>query len=343
MNKDTKVIELQNLNEYRIETQEKVKITLLSGRAEILGMELLKDRTYETGSTFVFTYHTAEVRIEGRHFGYATRDTNLPEILRFAERRGVWQLKGSGKSTFLKILMNYMVRLHKKLLVTELDPASGIVCPPLIVGAVMATRPFLELEDGPLLYYYGSKEINNREMYTTLKNKLLGNYSAKCDLNIVLAPEGEEHDNILVLNDERMFYKASCRHKEYIRKTGGYQKTEKSWQERLGFYFYGSNTLTPFILNWGSRIYRLGDEFQTPTSALPLGSERKISEKELFPVECQKGTVVAISSARKNDDIYPVKGYAVVAEVNPLKLLFPQSKAPIGDMLLYTDLKYSFD
>lgn len=323
-----KIIDIPINHEYRIETQQTIQIILLEGTGEINGMDLVINKEYNIQTGFIFSYSGCKIQVksEVNFFGYVSGDTNIPEMLKFAnEKIGDWCIKGNGKTTFIKTVMNYGVRLNKKIIVTELNP-SGLLFAPGIIGQCYMTEPFREFNmKNMILFYYGKSIEKNDSFHKKICNKI-EKINLKYDLNLIIS--NNEYERVCVLNEERLFYKLNVLEKVYIRKTGGYQKIEK--ENCIKKYFFNSK-YQRFILKCDSKIFKIGEEIETPKTALPIGAVTKLDECSLNEVDVKNGDVIAITFGNENNLFEPIKTFGIIKEIGQQKkIMFCQSKIPTG-------------
>nr|AGE95403.1 hypothetical protein ECU05_1130 [Encephalitozoon cuniculi] len=368
-------IRLQPNQEFRIEVNEtqKLKVMVVSGLAEIKGQELLNERWYafRNTKTFIFTFSGCKLKVEGAcDLQYVSDTTNVPlifNILSFFSKRGfdysklkTFMVVGNGRSTFCFTLINFFVRLGKKVLFTEVDPSKGNIFPGALstihVDALIDCIEGLRLKN-PLSFYYGSTEITNMELYDLQTTKLQEAIKAKNveDLHLILCPEGTsafyntlikrfEVDRVVVVGDERLYHSLDVIAEKLMINRSGFVE-EKEVGRSISRYFKGvNNEYTPFTFNvkYKWRVVRIGEMYVAPVSALPLGSTRKVGCVEASDVEVAENSVLGISEAREIEDVAgsPVLGYVVVINAGAFKILCTQPRLPKYTFLVQGDLKH---
>jgi polyribonucleotide 5'-hydroxyl-kinase len=361
--------------EYRIEVGEsqKLKLMVLSGIAEIKGQELLNERWYifRDTRTFVFTFTGCRLKTDGTcELQYVSDSTNVPQIFNlfhyFYSRKfdytgnRSFMVIGNGRSTFCHTLINYIVRFHRKVLFTELDPSKGNIFPGAL-STIHIDTPIDCVEgirlNNPLSFFYGSTEIGNPELYDLQTSRMQEAIKSKGieDLHIVLAPEGTssfyntlikrfEIDKVIVVNNERMYHSQSLI-VEKLLVTGGEFIPGRDTGRSISRYFKGTNNeFTPYSFNvkYKWRIVRVGELYTAPESALPLGAARKVGCVEASEVEPVDNAVLAISEAKEIQDVAgsPVVGYVVVITSNPLKILCTQPKLPKHTFMIQGHMRH---
>ncbi|KAF7699556.1 Polyribonucleotide 5'-hydroxyl-kinase Clp1 [Cucumispora dikerogammari] len=412
-------------NEYRIETSSPLNLILLSGTAEILGLDLVVNKTYIINNTFIFTFTGCTISIsptisndndtdnKPNFFGYLTQDTNIPSILQFTDSKtGTWNIHGKGKTTFIKTVLNYGIRLRKKIVLTVLDPSFNLFTVGL-VGKYYMTEPSFDFDvRNMILFYYNRSSAKNNGIYHKRLKKKIEGIKLDCDLNLVITSDdysqyeevynknrahgavlggtstpaggedslegetglnyqdcsnnkptsGETTDkqstliykiddvkqreplfvsddgkvtpvtNICVLNDERLFYKLFylpfIAEKIYIRKTSGYQTTPKADNLLIKDYFYNTKYQRFIVKYENMKVYKIGEDMETPKTALPINTESRLDECSLNEVEVKSGDLVCFTYGSQEKLYEPIKAFGVIKENG--KILVCQGRIPLG-------------
>ncbi|TBU03788.1 CLP1-like mRNA cleavage and polyadenylation factor [Hamiltosporidium magnivora] len=371
--------------ELRLEISEEkqLKITVLQGNCEVKGQELLLEKTYLFSSikTFLYTFTGCKIKLEGSYdVMYMSAQTNVPNIFKFF----MSQLSeptfekilviGKGRSTFSTILTNFFIRLHRKVLFTDLDPqCSNIIFPGTISSTIV--DKLIDYKDGisvyqPLVYFYGNTVLNNLEYYFLLLQELQNAIIKKShkDIHIFICPNNisDEHfkkicnifeiNKVIVIGDERLFSFLEFEPKINICQSNGYIDALNDLNynfenEKISKYFYGSdNEYTPYSINLkigtNLSVVSICEENILPATALPLGTVRKAGFGEIKDVRPSIGSVLAISDSDRRDNVHisPVIGFFVVNSTDTItKVLAPQSKPPKASFLIQGDIKYTGD
>lgn len=356
-----KTFSLKPNTELRFESEGIYKIKLLSGTAEYRGMELLLDHEYDFSDTTgsIFTFHGCTLQADECILQYTSSESNFSFILDNLNFPGTYGVVGHGRSTFLITMANFIVRTHKKVVVTELDPATGNLVFPGCVGTVLNSHLIgptsrnvvtgFTLKD-PVVWYYGSTAVKNIDQFLKLASAVLAKGESLAQENscqhLVLLPNIPdiinklEISNCFVIADERMNYTLVCPNKTKI-PNSGYIEITRDTDRRIHNYFYG--IYTPYTVALiGMKIVAV-DEYLAPASALPLGAERKVVTQEVRDVDPIVGSVLGISQATERDDVAmsPVMGFMVVSSIENTKVLCPQLRLPDAKFLIQGEVRYS--
>ncbi|ADM11564.1 pre-mRNA cleavage complex GTPase subunit [Encephalitozoon intestinalis ATCC 50506] len=361
--------------EFRIEVSEtqKLKVMVVSGLAEIKGQELLNEKWYafKDIKTFIFTFSGCKLKVEGAcDLQYVSGTTNVPSIfgiVNFFSKNGfdysklrTFMVVGNGRSTLCFTLINFFVRMGKKVLFTEIDPSRGNIFPGAL--STMHVDTLIDCIEGlrlknPLSFFYGSTEITNMELYDLQTTKLQEAIKSKNidDLHLILCPEGAsafyntlikrfEVDRVIVVGNERLYHTLDVIVEKLMISRSGFVE-EKEIGKSISRYFKGvNNEYTPFTFNvkYKWRVVRIGEMYVAPASALPLGSARKVGCVEASEVEISENSVLGISEAREIEDVAgsPVLGYVVVIDTGTFKILCTQPRLPKYVFLIQGDLKH---
>lgn len=372
---------LKKHQELRFETKTSFKLTIQKGICEHKGMELLLNKEYVFNSkSFIFAHIESEIKIEGDCDFYTSTSTSTLKIIdllkalldseyaesqksdqerynylaNLSEKKNTsrtFTVMGNGKSTFIQTITNYLVRSFKKILITELNPSSGFFLFPGCVGTMLKAKLMDKIElENPLIYFYGSKDLQNLDYYQIILEKINAAIPNKeFDYHFIISSE-EINDlcnnfenlkgNCIVLKDERLYHKI-CRAKSIsvnesdqfldINKpifiSGGiYEEISKPTPYQ---YFYGDYKYTSYSLTLKNvKIVRIGEKYVAPESALPIGEERKIKSDIIVEVEPKVGDILGVSFSSDENTIKesPVKGFVMVDEIGEsyLKVLSAQ-------------------
>lgn len=358
--------------EYRVEVNEnqKFKLMVLSGTAEIKGQELINEKWYtlKNTKTFLFTYDGCKLKIDGTcDLQFISSNTNVPEIfelfndlisLRLNEK--TFLVTGNGRTTFCTTLINYFIRLHKKVLFTEIDLKKGNIFPGSLstihIDTLVDYNEHIKLKN-TLSFFYGNSEIKNKDLYFLLIDRLKEAIDKKNvdDVHLILAPEENSKyyqdvikkfkiDRFICVGDERKYHQIDVPISKTFISQSGYLN-ENTLEKSMSRYFNGNNNeYTPFSFNvkrkWN--VVRIGEECLAPESALPLGSTRKLDTLEIKEVDLLNNSILAISESKKIEDVVksPVLGYCVVINQETFKILCIQPKLPKYSYFIQGDIKY---
>lgn len=93
-----------------------------------------------------------------------------------------------GKSTMCRILLNYAIRMNRRLCYVETDVGQGSVCIPGTMGIVPIETPadpvegFTNLQ--PMIFHYGHTSPSpNVKLFTAIVSQLAQVYEKKCQTN----------------------------------------------------------------------------------------------------------------------------------------------------------------
>lgn len=357
-------ITLKPFEEYRFEISEEqeLKVFIIEGNCEILGQELLNERWYvfKNMKSFLYTLKGCKIRVEGSaDLQYVSDDTNVLDVVKLflglSRAQKTTLILGRSRSTVALMLANLFSRIRQKVMLTELDPASGALVFPSVLGSTMVDKT-VEFSKGfdmhsTLAYFYGSTKITDRDRYLKLA-ELLARKEQEC-LRLVIGPNDLELmgdvcrlfgvEKVVVVGDERLFHTIPLEiEKTRIRASSGV--VEENYSKKIRDYFYGrNNELTPFSLNLrDSRIFSKEHEMLAPESALPLGATRKMQASSVKEVEFQENYVMGIMDCQDEEQILtaPVLGFFLALEKETKRVLAPQSRLPSDKLLFRGDLKY---
>jgi polyribonucleotide 5'-hydroxyl-kinase len=296
-------------NELRFEVEsknEKVFLTLKSGKAEVFGTELVKGKTYDFTSgakVAVYTWHGCTIEVKGKtDVSYIAKETpmvmysNCHAALEFMRIEAEKENKKGpttmvvgpndvGKSTVCRILLNYAVRMGRRLIFVDLDVGQGQISIPGTIGALLIERP-AAIDEGfsqeaPLVYHTGHKSPQtNVALYSMLVTQLSNTVKDRLEVNkktrasgviintcgwikgtgykqILHSAKAFEVDVILVLDQERLYNELVRDMPNFVKvvflqKSGGVVERSKSVRseardQRIREYFYGTpkNSMYP--------------------------------------------------------------------------------------------------
>lgn len=326
-------------------------------------------------------YLSTHFAVEGLREKAASQQDEAPRIL----------LVGSSRHTLATILSNYAVRSGKCPLLVDLDTNRGSVLFPGTLAAqhidrVMDPEEGCSFGDaGRCSYFYGHQlPSDNPKMYSKLMERLAfavnSRLAASEDSNksgaIIIAPASiTEHlgtireafraSLIIVIGNERLhstIVKAepTCTVLK-VPLSGGYVQLDSSYRRSLAqhqfkAYFYGPRQeYTPFsqVLPFEDlQLRRLGEEALAPSSALPIGATRKVSETRTSRVDPGKSlllySILAVPNAQSEEDDQlsnsNIAGYLYVTAVDETKkqvtLLSPCPGKLPSPFLLVSSIKW---
>lgn len=202
--------QLERESELRIEVASSpVSVLLISGTVELFGTELPKRKTYEFqegAKVALFTWHGCTLKLIGTpEVAYVSCET--PMVLYLNTHIAIDQVRhrasreakmgprvviaGSvdvGKSTMCRILLNYAIRMNRRLCYVETDVGQGSVCIPGTMGIVPIETPadpvegFTNLQ--PMIFHYGHTSPSpNVKLFTAIVSQLAQVYEKKCQTN----------------------------------------------------------------------------------------------------------------------------------------------------------------
>ncbi|CAA9964830.1 mRNA cleavage and polyadenylation factor CLP1 [Pyrenophora teres f. maculata] len=207
----TRTQELAANTEYRFEVafSHTLTIKLQSGTAEFFGTELAPSTTYTFQGTkgAIFTWHGCKLDIGGQAEGeYVAEETPMMSAanLHFAlenlrdksvasgsiemgPRILVVGPENSGKTSLVKILTSYAVKMDRQPMVVNLDPRQGMLSVPGSFSAA-AFSSIVDIEEGwgsspisgpspipvkmPLVYHYGLKDPEEGRVFKPLVTRM---------------------------------------------------------------------------------------------------------------------------------------------------------------------------
>ncbi|OWP02685.1 hypothetical protein B2J93_102 [Marssonina coronariae] len=201
------VHELQQNSEWRFEVAIKQKIDVISGTAEIFGTELALNHiyTFRRIKASIYTWHGCRIEVTGSCEEYTAEETPmtqyanthfaLEKLRDAAEQSGrdgprvlIVGPTDAGKTSLVKLLTAYAIRMGRQPMVINTDPKEGLLSIP---GTLTAT-PFasiIDVEQGwgssptstsnpvpvklPLCYYYGlPNPEDNTKLYKPIISRL---------------------------------------------------------------------------------------------------------------------------------------------------------------------------
>ncbi|KAJ1656084.1 Cleavage polyadenylation factor subunit clp1 [Dispira simplex] len=360
----TRQWELRPEQEFRFEVDfnNAIILRLKTGTAEIFGAELGQGASYNFSGqkVAVFTWHGCTLEIQGQcNVEYVAEETPMVSYLNLHVALEQRRVSGdqvskavsttgpivmvvgptdAGKTSLVKMLLNYAYRQERRPMFVNLDPAEGSIMLPGTVSAAPVVH-MIDPEDElnslglnkasdvstPLCYHYGYSSLTeNPKLYKLLVSKLASSVHARLandqhsreagciiDTGGVVDPAGYDAiqdciqefkiNVVVVLGHERLY---SDMHKLYagndqvtvvkLAKSGGVVNRDKEFLRQAQLrtirkYFYGSvnSEFSPFsTIAWYQdlKIFRVEDSL-APSSALPLGQDRKLSETQIVPME----------------------------------------------------------
>ncbi|CAG8481868.1 14756_t:CDS:10 [Gigaspora margarita] len=332
---------LEPEHEFRFEVDfgTTVKLKLISGTAEIYGTEIGIGPEYEFSGRkiAIFTWHgTCSVE-------YVANETPMTSYLNMhlalEQRREAAKAKGEqgprviivgpedvGKTSLSKILLAYALRQSRQPIFVDLDgsitmpgtltatPINQIIDVEEGFGSSATTSPSLGSSMLPIVYYYGYPDPGeNVKLYKVLTAKLA--QSAKRRIaeeddytSGLIDSTGYEiiqhcvdvFDGKLTLNLLSLWLVVD-REKVFRRQVQ---------MRKIREYFYGlpKFELSPCstLINLNDiTIYRVGVGSLAPSSALPIGIDRKVSETQLVKVEPDdtiRHSILALTAANSPDE-----------------------------------------
>ncbi|WUR03544.1 polyribonucleotide 5'-hydroxyl-kinase (CLP1) [Vairimorpha necatrix] len=356
--------------EYRVEINDtqKFKFMILSGSAEIKGQELINEKWYtiKNTKTFIFSYTGCKLKIDGScDLQFISNITNVPEIVKIfnfilKNNEKTFLIVGKGRTTFCTTIINYFIRLHKKILFTEVDLKKGNIFPGSLstihLDTLVDFNEHFKLSN-VLSFYYGNLEIKNFDLYWTQISRLKEAIDKKNveDVHLILAPnESNKYyqelikkfkiDRLICIGDERKYNQIEIPISKTFIPLSGYIE-ENTVEKSISRYFNGpNNEFTPFSFSvkrkWN--VLRIGEECLAPESALPLGSTRKLNTLEINEVLLENNNILGISEAKNQEDVLlaPVLGYCVITNKDTFKILCPQAKLPKCSNFIQGDIKF---
>lgn len=206
MDANEQAFTIEAYEEFRFEvTHEKsAEITLLSGTAEINGVELCLNTKYSFSGCklALFTWHGCSLTATNADVAYVGKETCMQNILNLFtainhsdHRVLVVGPQDSGKTSLCKTIANWIGKLcvaekSDPCLLVDLDTNHGSISVPGTLAALMVSMPLRIQEDycttqnlsPPLAFYYGdmSPLVNNR-LYKRLLSKLSSHINTLLD------------------------------------------------------------------------------------------------------------------------------------------------------------------
>ncbi|XP_065919464.1 polyribonucleotide 5'-hydroxyl-kinase Clp1-like [Dysidea avara] len=201
---------LERESELRLEVASSpVSVLLLSGTVEVFGTELAKRRPYEFQSgakVAFFTWHGCTLKLMGSpEVAYISRETPMvlylnthiavDQIRHRASREGKMGprvvIAGSvdvGKSTMCRLLLNYAIRMNRRLCYVETDVGQGSLCIPGTMGITPIEGPADPVEGfsniQPMIFHYGHNSPSpNVKLFINIINRLAAVFEKKCEVN----------------------------------------------------------------------------------------------------------------------------------------------------------------
>ncbi|RIB22296.1 Pre-mRNA cleavage complex II protein Clp1-domain-containing protein [Gigaspora rosea] len=271
-----------------------------------------------------------------------------------------------GKTSLSKILLAYALRQSRQPIFVDLDVNEGSITMPGTLtatpinqiidveegfGSSATTSPSLGSSMLPIVYYYGYPDPGeNVKLYKVLTAKLA--QSAKRRIaedddarisGMVIDTSGlidntgyEIIQHCVDVFDGKLYKDRSNINVLKLAKSGGVVDREKVFRRQVQMrkireYFYGlpKFELSPCstLINLNDiTIYRVGVGSLAPSSALPIGIDRKVSETQLVKVEPDdtiRHSILALTAANSPDEQTLLEsniiGFIYVSEVDMVK------------------------
>lgn len=362
-------IQIPRNHELRLEVLEnqKIKLMVTNGLAEIFGQELLNEKWHviTNSKLSVFTFTGAIVKIEGVcDLLYTAESSCFPKIFNYfdtvKDSSSTVLVLGKGRSTFCITLANYFVRLHKKMDFLELDPSKGNIFPGALsymhIDTLADYTDKLKLNN-PFCLYYGSLEIENIELFDVQTQRLADEIEFRNNQNfkVILCPElSNDKINQLIkkfkvasaicIGNERVYHRLNVDVPKIFIENSGYIN-ENNVSKAINKYFNGANneyTPSSFLIKTDCAVVRVGEQYAAPESALPLGASRKIGNTDVCKCDLIQNAVLAISEAENDTQIItaPVSGFVACLDEKKFRILCTQAKLPKCKYLVQGSVKY---
>ncbi|KAI9350601.1 hypothetical protein DFJ73DRAFT_795906 [Zopfochytrium polystomum] len=245
-----------------------------------------------------------------------------------------------GKSSLCKTLINYAVKCERKPVFVDLDTNEGSLAMPGSLAATVYLRNIdVEEEFGgspqstgatPLVFYYGYSAPTERpKLYSrtaakiaeVVGRKLAESEDVKASGAIINTPWQFVDDDALLKQaieafraDHERTYAGSAVSIVKLAKSGGCVSRDKAFRRhqqnaKIKEYFYGTAKfpLSPYSNSVGFNevtVRMVGEGTLAPSSALPIGMERKVQETRVVKVEAGDmllHSVLAVSNADRLD------------------------------------------
>ena len=347
-----------------------VRAMVTAGMAEVFGRELLNDKwhVFSGVSLGIFTFAGARLKFNGiPDLHFVAYRSSIPAVFAIFDRlhqTGQFAknilLFGADVDAVAFTLANCLIRAHRKLLLTELNPARGTIFPGTI--GTMPVEHLVEHQEGfrlnnPFCFYYGDTELSNPELYDIQTDALAEHIRGRAwpDTHLIIAP-GVSADRLndlikkfgvdfaVVVGDERMYHKLELVVPKH-RVENFLYRDETGAHRGIARYFHGADgsyTLSTQTVRQKCTVVRIGEEFVAPESALPLGVARKIGKTSVNRVDFAEGCVYAVLPAQSEEEVptSPVTCFVVGMDAEKCKVLAPQPALPKFTYLLQGKLKY---
>lgn len=363
-------ITLLKSQEFRIEVSEsqKLKIMVIEGLAEIKGQELLNEKwyTFSDIKTAIFTITGATLRVDGQaDLKYVAFKSAMPEFISYFDKNSrtpkTILVVGKGRTTFCSTICNYFLRAHKTVDFVELDPGKGNIFPGTLTYQEINT--FVDCVENfninhPTCMFYGSLTIENLDLYNLQCTKLyniLESTKRSFNFRIILCPNISVEEinqiskiykakEIVVVGDERLFHKSDFIIPKIFMENTAFV-FENKVNKSIYKYFNGYNhqyTPCTFPIKSDLEIFRIGELYSAPESALPLGTARRLGKTDPIKTDIVENSVLAISRAETEDMIAtsPVIGFVVCVDSKKLRVLCTQHTLPKMKYFIQGDFKY---
>ncbi|ORE00029.1 CLP1 [Hepatospora eriocheir] len=372
-----KVFELAQNQEFCFEVNENqtIEIRVECGLGEIKGRELIIDKWYVFTDikTSIFTFTGCKLSVDDRDdpvLCYISHSSVFPHIFNFFheikdldENNLNILVLGTGRSTFTATLSNYFLRLHRNVLLTEIDLSKGNIFPGTVSTMIVENliEDYFSINN-PYCLFYGSTEIKNKELYETqmklVRDRVIEQRKEFLLPNFIIGMFWESSmlqktidifkvNKIVVIGNERLFHKLDVKIPKYFIENSNYIY-ENTIGKSIKRYFNGTPSMVfkpcRIMLNRNIiSIIKLNEDFMAPESALPLGTARKSGVSGLVEVEnMSENIVMSISETDNKDKVFttPSMGFVVCIDEKKGRILACQPKIPKCNYLVYGDFKY---
>ncbi|CAG8481284.1 8585_t:CDS:10 [Cetraspora pellucida] len=344
---------LEPEHEFRFEVDfgTTVKLKLISGTAEIYGTEIGIGPEYEFSGRkiAIFTWHgTCSVE-------YVANETPMTSYLNMhlalEQRREAAKAKGEqgprvmivgpedvGKTSLSKILLAYTLRQSRQPIFVDLDgsitmpgtltatPINQIIDVEEGFGSSATTSPSLGSSMLPIVYYYGySDPGENVKLYKVLTAKLAQSVKRR------IAEDEDARISGMMIDTSGLIDSTGYEIIQHCVVDRGKVFRRQVQMRKIREYFYGlpKFELSPCstLINLNDiTIYRVGVGSLAPSSALPIGIDRKVSETQLVKVEPDdtiRHSILALTAANSPDEQTLLEsniiGFIYVSEVDMVK------------------------
>ncbi|KAI8851917.1 Pre-mRNA cleavage complex II protein Clp1-domain-containing protein [Chytridium lagenaria] len=308
---------------FEVNFKDTVQLKLKSGFAEIFGTELAPDFVgvcaveYTAGDTPMPNYLNAHIALEQIRENAVQTEGQGPKVM-------IVGPSDVGKTSLCKLLLNYAIKWDRKPLFVDIDINEGALSVPGTMSASVLYRPIdIEEEFGglphttgssPVVFYYGyNTPAEKGKLYDRIVTRVAGVATRKME---------DDSEVILVVGHERLYSDLNRQFNDKIAvvklaKSGGVRKflflemvseqsiqvvaRDKNFRRQLQ-----SAKIREYFLWNGQVAVESVYKYLTlaPSSALPLGMERKLQETRVVKVEAGDillNSVLAVSNADRLD------------------------------------------